>query len=507
MNGAHALIHTLVNSGIDHCFANPGTSEMHLLAAMDDVPGLQAVLTLFEGVATGAADGFARMAGRPAVTLLHLGPGLANGLANLHNARRARVPVVNVVGDHATYHKHLDAPLESDIDAAAGVVSGWFGRPLTPEALGPLAAEAVAAAQGPPSRVATLVIPADVSWSEGALPGGPVEPSPRCTQPIGDRLDEVARALRSGQRCVLLLGGRATMADSLAHADQVRSASGADLLVETFPARHQRGMGRPVVHRLLYDIDAAARQLAGVEHLILVDAASPIAFFAYPGRSSSLVPAGCTTHLLDVDALPLLAKLIDTDSTAPRTERTLDPPPDGPLTPAAIGHSVASLLPEDAVVVDEAATSGGPIFAATASAAPHDWLRLTGGAIGSGLPMAIGAALGAPGQKVVALEADGSAMYTIQALWTMVRQSLDITTVILNNRAYAVLRTELERVAAVPGPTALDMMELSRPDLNFSTIGAGHGMPSERVTTASQFHTAFTRALAAPGPSLIEAML
>ncbi|MFD1120798.1 thiamine pyrophosphate-binding protein, partial [Sphaerisporangium aureirubrum] len=176
MNGAQSLIRTLADAGVDVCFANPGTSEMHFVAALDTVPEMHGVLGLFEGVVTGAADGYARVAGRPAAALLHLGPGLGNGLANLHNARRARTPVVVVVGDHATYHKKYDAPLESDIEAVAGSLNGWVRRCAATGDVGADAAAAVAAAMDAPGRVATLVLPADLSWGEGERPARPVAP-------------------------------------------------------------------------------------------------------------------------------------------------------------------------------------------------------------------------------------------------------------------------------------------------------------------------------------------
>ena len=175
MNGAQALINTLVDGGVDVCFANPGTSEMHFVAALDTVPQMRGVLTLFEGIATGAADGYARIAGRPAAVLLHLGPGLGNGLANLHNARRARVPMVVVVGDHATYHKKYDAPLESDIDALAGSVSGWVHRTSDTADIAADAAEAIAETLAN-NQISTLILPADTSWTDGAGLG---EKSPR----------------------------------------------------------------------------------------------------------------------------------------------------------------------------------------------------------------------------------------------------------------------------------------------------------------------------------------
>jgi acetolactate synthase-1/2/3 large subunit len=513
MNGAQALIKTLVDSGVDVCFTNPGTSEMHFVAALDTVPEMRAVLGLFEGVVTGAADGYARMADRPAATLLHLGPGLGNGLANLHNARRARTPVVNIVGDHATYHQPYDAPLQSDIEAAASNVSGWIRASSRPADVGRDAAEAVAAALGPPGAVATLILPADVSWLEG---GEPARPAPR-TSPaaVADEVvDDVAKALRSGEPCALLLGGAALRRPGLLAASRVAEATGAKLLAETFPRLLERGAGVPAVERLGYLAEFAAAQLAGTRHLVLVDADAPVSFFAYPDKPSSLVPDGCEVHPLaggtdDVaGALAHLAEVVGASAHAAVTAPAIHPdPPTGGLTGETVAAAVGAALPEGAVVSDEANTAGLWMAGATAGAPPHDWLTLVGGAIGQGLPLATGAAVACPDRKVVCLEADGSAMYTLQALWTQAREQLDVTTVVFNNRSYAILNLELSRVGAESGPKALDMLDLSRPDLDFVALAQGMGVDAARATDAEDFSDRFTRAMAEPGPHLIEAVI
>ncbi|HEX5366553.1 MAG TPA: acetolactate synthase large subunit [Acidimicrobiales bacterium] len=514
LNGAGALVRTLVGAGVDTCFSNPGTSEMHFVAALDDVPRMRGVLALFEGVATGAADGYARMAGRPAVTLLHLGPGLGNGLANLHNARRAHVPVVNVVGDHALGHKRYDPPLESDIDTVARNVSTWVHRSTSPSTVGGDAAEAVAAACGPPAAVATLILPADVSWSPGGTVADPVPPRPPAAVD-GHAVDAAAEALRSGQPCGLLLGGAALRRGALLDAGRAASATGARLLAETFPARHERGAGTPPVERLAYLAEMATAQLEGLRHLILVDAASPVSFFAYPGRPSDLVPEGCQLHVLSdgrgaaAEALAALADAV----AAPAGGAVLQPaerpdPPTGALTPATVAQAVAALLPEGAIVSDEGNTSGLFTAGLTAGAPPHDWLCLTGGAIGQGLPVATGAAVACPDRRVVSLEADGSALYTIQALWTQAREQLDVVTILLNNRSYAVLNMELDRVGAgAPGSRARDMLDLSRPDLDFVAVSQGLGVPASRARTADELVGQLRRALAEDGPRLIEVVV
>jgi acetolactate synthase I/II/III large subunit len=513
-NGAQALIRTLVDAGVDVCFGNPGTSEMHFVAALDEVPEMRAVLALFEGVVTGAADGYGRMAGRPAATLLHLGPGLGNGLANLHNARRARTPIVNVVGDHATYHKKFDAPLESDIDALAGSASGWVRRSATVADVASDAADAVAAASGPPGRVATLILPADVSWSEGGAPAAPRPAGTRAVVP-DDVVEAAAKVLRSGEKTVLLLGGAALTEEGLAAASRLARATGVTVLAETFPARLRRGAGVAGVERLGYLAEQVAHQLTGARHLVLAGARSPVSFFAYPGKASDLVPEGATVHPLadDVadDAVGALDHLADLLAPQEKPELAAARRPElpaGPLTAQNWVDVIGALLPEGAIIADEANTSGVLLPAATAGAPAHDVLTLTGGAIGQGLPVATGAAVACPDRPVVCLEADGSAMYTLSALWTHARENLNVTTVVLNNSAYAILRLELQRVGAASGGVrAGSLLDLSRPDLDFVSLATGMGVPASRATTAEELADRFHRALAEPGPHLIEAVV
>jgi acetolactate synthase-1/2/3 large subunit len=512
VNGAQALIRTLVDAGVRTCFANPGTSEMHFVAALDSVPEMRAVLALFEGVATGAADGYARMTGTPAATLLHLGPGLGNGLANLHNARRAAVPLLNIVGDHATDHVQYDAPLQSDIESVARNVSTWVRTSSSTSELSRDAVEAIAAAIGPPGQVATLILPADVSWGDG---GQPSPPPPRPTPVAADAgtVQEVANALRTGGRTAILLGGRALRRDALIAAGRLAAATGAPLLAETFPARLERGAGLPGVERLAYVPELAAVQLSGLRHLILVDAKAPVTFFAYPGLNSTLVPDGCQVHHLgrpendvlgSLEALVEMVGAADADpalQTASRPDR-----PTGELTAEKLCQAVGVVLPEGAIVSDESNTSGLTAAAATAGAPPHDWLALTGGAIGQGLPVAVGAAVACPDRPVISLQSEGSAMYTIQSLWTMAREQLDVTVVLINNSAYAILNVELQRVGAgAGGPKAQSQLDLGKPNLDFVALGSGLGVPSRRVGSAEDLTTALEAAIAEPGPHLIEA--
>jgi len=515
MNGARSLLATLVGAGVDVCFSNPGTSEMHFVAALDDVPEMRGVLALFEGVATGAADGYARVAGRPAATLLHLGPGLGNGLANLHNARRARTPVVNIVGDHATYHTRFDAPLESDIASIAGAVSGWYRVTARADDVGADAADAVAAACGPPGCVATLVLPADSSWSESST--GPSAPRPVRAAPSvpADTLEQVAKALRSGETTAVLLGGTALREPGLIAASRVCGATGAKLLAETFPSNLERGAGVPAVERLGYLAEFAQAQLDGVRHLVLVDAKSPVSFFAYPGKASDLVPEGCRVHVLAhpgedaPGALEALADLLG----APSDGATLAPSarperPTGALTMETLAAAVGAALPEGAIVVDEGNTSGLFVSGASAGAPRHNWLTLTGGAIGIGLPAATGAAVAAPERPVLCLQADGSAMYTLQALWTQAREGLNVTTVLLANRSYAILNLELQRVGAgAGGPLSRRLLDLTDPELDFVSLSGGMGVPAQRVETAEALTDAMEKSFTEAGPSLIEVAL
>jgi acetolactate synthase-1/2/3 large subunit len=515
VNGARALLSTLVDADVDVCFANPGTSEMHFVAALDDVPAMRGILCLFEGVVTGAADGYGRVTGRPAATLLHLGPGLGNGLANLHNARRARTPIVNIVGDHATYHARYDAPLQSDIASIAGSVSGWYRSTARADDVAGDGADAVAAALGPPGCVATLVLPADASWSESSTGPCPPRPRGRSGEVPADTIAEVAKALRGGERGALLLGGRALRADGLQAASRVAVTTGALLLGETFPANLERGAGIPAVDRLAYLAEMAQAQLDGVRHLVLVDAKSPVSFFAYPDKASDLVPPGCTVHTLArpgedaAGALEALAEVLgapgDGGAPAPsgRPER-----PAGAITAETLAAAVGATLPEGAIVVDEGNTSGLFVPAATAGAPRHDWLTLTGGAIGIGLPMATGAAVAAPERPVLCLQADGSAMYTLQALWTQAREGLNVTTLVLSNRSYAILNMELHRVGADSGGAlARRLLDLTDPDLDFCDLARGMGVPARRVENAEDLAAALATGFREAGPTLIEVLL
>jgi acetolactate synthase-1/2/3 large subunit len=514
MNAAESLVRTLVAAGVDTCFTNPGTSEMHFVAALDRVPGIRPILALFEGVVAGAADGYGRMAGRPAATLLHLGPGLGNAIANLHNAKKARTPIVNLVGNHALRHQAFDAPLSSDVEAIARPVSAWVRQARDPAALAADAADAVAAACAPPGGVATLVVPADVAWGEAAGPAA-ARPARKPETVAPEAVREAARALREGGPAVLLMSGAALGARALECAGRIAAATGARLFCDTFNARLARGAGRVFVPTLPYFAEGAIEALAGTRHLVLVGTQAPVAFFAYPERPSSLTPEGCAVHALagrEHDAAAALEALAD-ELGAGRAEPALEPlrrpePPRGKLGVGAIATSLAALLPEHAIVVDEAITGSLGPLQATRAARPHEWLFLTGGAIGQGLPLATGAAVACKDRRVICLEGDGSAMYTIQSLWTQAREGLDVTTVIFANRSYAILRIELARMGmGEPGPRAQRMLGIGSPDLDFVRLAEAQGVPATRATTADELHTRLAASLSTPGPHLIEALI
>lgn len=513
MTGAECLIHTLADSGVDTCFANPGTSEMHFVVALDRITAIRPVLGLFEGAVTGMADGYARMAGKPAVTLLHLGSGLGNGIANLHNAKRAQSPVVNVVGEHATYHLRWDTPLVSDIESLARPVSCWVRRTQSAATVGADAAQAVAAARGAPGGVATLILPADAAWSSGVAPA-PALPVMGPAIPSDAAIDRALGLLKSGRRTVILARGPALLPEGLGHLARIAAATGAELMCDGQAPRVTRGAGLPAIERVPYRAETAVERFADVANLILVCTHPPVPVFAYPDYPSWVLPDGMTIHYLaqehedGVAALAAIASQLPASTEPVLAQSELPGRPNGPLDQFAIGAILARLLPEDAIISDESATSGlGPMLA-TIGAPRHDWLSNTGGAIGQGIPLATGAAIAAPGRKVINLQADGSAMYTPQALWTQAREKLDIVTIIFANRSYAILTQELQRVgAADAGPRAAAMFDIGNPDLGWTRLAEAMGVHASRATTPAQFEAQLTAALAGTGPHLIEAVI
>jgi acetolactate synthase I/II/III large subunit len=510
MNGAHSLVATLLACGVDTCFANPGTSEMHFVAALDQSEGMRCVLGLQENVVTGMADGYWRMAGKPAATLLHCGPGLANGIANLHNARRARSGIVNIVGDQATWHRPHDPPLAADTEALARTVSAWVRTSNRAADVGRDAAAAVQAARTAPGQIATLVLPSDASWDDGGIVAERLDIAQ--PQPVdGFAIDNAARVLRSGAPTLLLLAGAAVLSEGQALAWRIAKASGADLMADYMSARVERGRGRLQLERVAYNIDVAIQRLSRYQHVVLVGAKPPINFFAYPGKPSAQTSPTAQLHTLSrpeqdgIAALRALAEALHAPAAAMPDAGAKPQPASGAPTPEKVAQTVAALMPDQAIVSDESVSYGRGFYPHTFAAAPHDWLHLVGGAIGAGLPLATGAALGSGGQRrVISLQADGSAMYTLQALWTQARERLPCTTVLLNNRKYAILQGEYKSVGAVPGPTALRMLDLGNPELDWVGLANAMGVEAARATTMEQCAALLAQSFGNQAPFLID---
>lgn len=513
MNGAESLVHTLVASGVEVCFANPGTSEMHFVAALDQIEGMRPILGLFEGVVTGMADGYARMAEKPAATLLHLGPGLANGLANLHNARRAASPIVNIVGDHATYHAQFDAPLASDITGFARPVSGWVHTSTSAKTVATDGARAVQAARQAPGQIATLILPADTAWLDAERPSAPL-PVQGPAAVSDETVDAVCEALRNGKTTVVLMRGAVLKEKGLDAAGRIAAASGARLVCDTFSPRLQRGAGRVVVERLPYFAEQIVECLDGIEQLILVGTKPPVSFFAYPGKKSWCTPEGAEilylAHAHEDGVAALVAVADSLGAARPTGVAALDIPelPTGKLDRFSLGRVIAHYAPDGAIISDEGGTSGLGAMVALATAVPTDHLSITGGSIGQGLPVATGASVACPDRKVICLHGDGGAMYTLQSLWTQAREQLDVTTVIYANRAYAILNIELKRVgASASGAQSMSMFDLSNPTLDWVKLAEGMGVEAVRVETLDAFADAFRSAMSVKGPRLIEVVL
>jgi acetolactate synthase-1/2/3 large subunit len=514
MNGAESLIRTLIEAGVNVCFANPGTTEMPMVRAIDETAGMRAVLCLFEGVATGAADGYARMSEKPGLTLLHLGPGFANGIAYLHDARRARSPIINLIGDHATWHLAADAPLTSDIESLARPVSAWIRRNKSAEELAGDVAEAIAVASEKPGRIATLIIPHDCQMDAAS---GPVAvravPSP---PKVGEEaIKRAVEALRRDEPKVLFLGGHAMRERGLRAAARIAAATGCKLVCETFPARWERGVGTPLIERLPYFPEAAIAAISPYKSVILAGAKSPVSFFGYPGVPSYFIsPEQRTVTLATaeddvVNALESLAEALGAPSNVDQNSGLQTPPrPSGRITPETLSAAMASLLPENSIVMDESNTSMGPFLAMSQSAARHTLLTQPGGAIGLGPPCATGAAIACPDRVVINLQADGSAMYTLQALWTQAREQLNVKTIILNNRSYRILGLELTRAGVKEfGKQAQSLIRLTDPPIDWVSLGKGMGVPGARVETVEELTREVELALAETGPRLIEAIL
>ena len=515
MNGAESLVRTLVAGGVDVCFTNPGTSEMHFVAALDKVPGMRCVLGLFEGVVTGAADGYFRMKGTPASTLLHLGPGLANGLANLHNAKKANSGIVNIVGQHATYHINYNAPLTSDIEGLARPMSSWVRTSPDAKSVATDGAAAIAAAKSAPPQIATLILPADTAWNEA----DGIAEVPEDTQRPSYSPQAVEKAAKilhgDAAHTLLLVTGSALTEHGLALAERIAGKTGCTVMGQTYHPRMARGRGRFSINRIPYVIEQALPILKNFRHIVLVEANDPVAFFAYPNKPSMLKPEGCEVHRMtesgenSVAALEALAGAVGAKPQDSKPQKLLElVKPTGALTHASIAQAIALAIPENAIVVDESLTTGRGFFPPTAAAAPHDWLQNMGGSIGFSTPVATGAAVACPDRKVICMVGDGSAMYTLQSLWTQAREGLDVTTIVFANRKYQILLGEFAGVdAGEPGQRALDMLNIDRPALDWVSLAKGMGVSGRSVLTADDFNKALAEAVADKGPRLIEVQM
>ena len=516
MNGAELLLRTAVNAGIEICFANAGTTELPLVAAFDSVPGLHPVMALFEGVCTGGADGYGRLKEKPAMTLLHLGPGFANGIANLHNARRARTPLINVIGQHTTWHIAADPPLAMDVESLAKSVSAWTRTNRSAESLSNDLADAFTAAMH--EQIASLIVPNDYLWTEV---GGVISmPPPIRYNPLDLHLIEsAADLLRAGKKNALMLGGKALRGQGLLIAGRISAITGCDLLAETFPGFVERGTGLPDVTRVPYFPEPALALLSHYEAIILAGVQEPVTFFGYPGVDSYLLKKEqqkfsiCSGRQSIVEVLGCLEDILKTKIPVKDWRRNSPQPakpqlPHGVLTAEKACHVLAALQPEGAIIVDEGITSAMPYYPLTVGAPPHSVLTIAGGSIGYGMPCAVGAALASPDQPVINLQADGSAMYTIQALWTEAREGLNVKTLICSNRGYNILRVELQRAGiANPGPKALSLADIDQPKLDWVSISSGMGVPAKSVNTVESLVKELTKILSEPGPSLIEMVI
>jgi acetolactate synthase I/II/III large subunit len=514
MNGAESLVRTLVAGGVDVCFANPGTSEMHFVAALDRVEGMRCVLGLFEGVVTGAADGYFRMKRTPASTLLHLGPGLANGLANLHNAKKANSGIVNIVGQHAVYHIEYNAPLTSDIEGLARPMSAWVRTSPDSRSVARDGAAAIAAAKSSPPQIATLILPADTAWGEAdGIAQVPVESQRSSYSP--QAVDNAAKVLCGGEQTLLLLTGGGLTEQSLALAQQIAGKTGCKVMGQTYNPRMARGRGRFSIDRIPYVIEQALPILKDFRHIILVETNDPVAFFAYPNKPSMLKPEGCEVHRMTANgensaaALEALAAAVGARPHDAKPQKLVElVQPTGALTHASIAQAIAIAIPENAIMVDESITTGRGFFPPTAAAAPHDWLQNMGGSIGFSPPVATGAAVACPDRKVICMVGDGSAMYTLQALWTQAREGLNVTTIVFANRIYQILRGEFDGVGAgEPGQRALDMLKIDRPTLDWVSLAKGMGVAGRAVDNVDDFNKALAEAIAEKGPRLIEVQM
>lgn len=516
MNGAQIVIKTAKEAGIKYCFANPGTTEMPLVEALDSVPGIEAKLGLFEGCCTGAADGYGRLTGMPALTLLHLGPGLANGIANLHNAHRAKTPVVNIVGDHATWHLGSDAPLTMDIETLAKSIPGWQRTSTSVDNLSQDTADAISAAMK--GQVATLIIPQDLQWAE--CRDKTISSPSFSYDPINSGLiGQAADALKKAKKSLMILGGTALQKNGLLIGQQICNITGSDLLSDTFPACTDIGAGLPNPSRIPYFPEKATEKLSQYDTIILVGTKPIVSFFGYPGMTSELLSSDQTVIKLDSghqDLVKVLESMVqELEGKTPEISMQADFKPKDEkelpqeyLSGGTICQIVSALLPENAIVVEESVTSGGAYHIIAASARPHVLMTLTGGSLGMGMPCATGAALAHPDRQVINFQSDGAGMYTPQTLWMQARDNLNITTLICANRSYNILKIEYLRAGnkeILKNTSALT--NLGNPPVDWVGLSRSMGVPAASVSSGKELIAELKKAIKGSGPHLIEMIM
>lgn len=511
MNGAESLVKTLLQNGVDTVFANPGTSEMHFVAALDSHPEMNCVLCLFEGGTTGAADGYFRMKRDPAGTLLHLAPGFGNAFANLHNMRKSGSGAVNIVGDHATHHLRYESPLKGNVTGVSQSVSHWTRVSTDASSVAADGAAAIRTARSKNGQIATLILPANTAWDPADGPAV-AQKAEQLHRPSLSSIEASAERLTT-DNAVLMIGGPALFGDLRDLAGKIAAKTGCRLLADTMIARISKGAGTAKIDQLVYPVEPKVKQLEGTSSITLVGTNRPVAFFAYPGKPSVPEPADCTIADLCAPTddiawtLQALADATGVTSSSQTETFPLDLPevPGGQITLAKVGQALAALIPENAIVCNESITSSFEVMPPTATARPHDVLAGTGGAIGFCLPCASGAATACPDRKVIALTGDGSAMYTLQSLWTMARENLDVTVIVFANRGYQILRNELANVGVKNiGQNAQAMFDVENPKLDWVSLAKGHGVPGTRVEDMESFAKALSEGLQSDGPSLIE---
>lgn len=514
--GADVMFEALYQGGAEICFANPGTTEMTMVSALARNGKIRSVLSLFEGVCTGAADGYNRVSGKVPLTLLHLGPGFANGIANLHNARRAGSRIINVIGDHATWHLAYDAPLTSDIESLASPVSRQVIRMASTATIVQDVDLAFAATCEAEGGAATLIVPTDVIDAEASRNAQQLVAQPWSGAVVGEeRIAEAKAALAGAQDVIVLLGGNALTEAGVRAGAAVAAHLGGRLLMEPYPAIVTLGGDLPAVERQAYFPDDVIAQM-GNATVVLAGSLMPISYFGYEGWPSQLVAeerlvrlagpehdaVGALLDLGEALGARTLAVQAAAEPSAPTADRG------AALTPPLVVEELLAQLPHDAIISLEGSTLGGPWLRNAHRARRHRVITNTGGAIGQGLPCAVGAALAEPEARVVSLQSDGSAQYTLQALWTMAREKLPVTVIMAANHRYAILQTELTRAeaplddAVIAGLTLLD-----NPRVDWTALAAGYGVKAVRVTTTGELEAALAEGLAHDGPMLIQAEL